>query len=216
MSAPFGIMRGVTRDDRAHAQELLECVMVTEVNVIASGARRQSIGRAGEGHELSEQGQVEVVIRYRDVEKTIRGKPEEVFRGVFQFLSETIPALDVVSRITLTVNFADFLREAAGVFAVTPEGVVVLTPLEALTDRELVMLYLIRAKVAFETGKSEMETVLASDLISFTGKGSGTVAGRLSELSGEGLVERIGKGEYRVTTFGLHRFRQDMLPKLKG
>ena len=165
---------------------------------------------------MSEQGQVEVVIRYRDVEKTIRGKPEEAFRGVFQFLSEIIPALDVVSRITLTVNFADFLREAAGVFAVTPEGVVVLTPLEALTDRELVMLYLIRAKVAFETGKSERETVLASDLISFTGKGSGTVAGRLSELSGEGLVERIGKGEYRVTTFGLHRFRQDMLPKLKG
>ena len=191
-------------------------MMVTEVNVIARGARRQSIGRAGEGHEVSEQGQVEVVIRYRDVEKTIRGRPEEVFRGVFQFLSETIPALDVVSRITLTVNFADFLREAAGIFAVTPEGVVVLTPLEALTDRELVMLYLIRAKVAFETGKSEKETLLASDLISFTGKGSGTVAGRLSELSGEGLVERTGKGEYRVTTFGLHRFRQDMLPKLKG
>jgi hypothetical protein len=190
--------------------------MITEVNVIASGARRHLIGQAGEGHEVSEQGQVEVVIRYRDVEKTIRGSPEEVFRGVFQFLSETIPALDVVSRITLTVNFADFLREAAGVFAVTPEGVVILTPLEALTDRELVMLNLVRAKVAFETGRSEKETLLASDLISFTGKGSGTVAGRLSELSGEGLVERTGKGEYRVTTFGLHRFRQDVLPKLKG
>ena len=191
-------------------------MIVTEVNVIASGARRQSIGRAGEGHKVSEQGQVEVVIRYRDVEKTIKGKPEEVFRGVFQFLSEIIPALDVVSRITLTVNFADFLREAAGVFAVTPEGIVILTPLEALTDRELVMLNLVRAKVAFETGRSEKETLLASDLISFTGKGSGTVAGRLSELSGEGLVERTGKGEYRVTTFGLHRFRQDVLPKLKS
>jgi hypothetical protein len=209
-------MRGVTLDDRAHAEELLECVMITEVNVIASGARWHLIGQAGEGHEVSEQGQVEVAIRYRDVEKTIRGSPEDVFRGVFQFLSEIIPALDVVSRITLTVNFADFLREAAGVFAVTPEGVVVLTPLEALTDRELVMLNLVRAKVAFETGRSEKETLLASDLISFTGKGSGTVAGRLSELSGEGLVERTGKGEYRVTTFGLHRFRQDVLPKLKG
>jgi hypothetical protein len=165
---------------------------------------------------MSEQAQVEATIRYRDVEKTIRGNPDEVFRGVFQFLSETIPSLDVVSRITLTVNFADFLKEAAGVFAVTPEGVVVLTPPEALTDRELVMLYLVRAKVSFETGRSEKETLLASDLISFTGKGSGTVAGRLSELSGEGLVERTGKGEYRVTTFGLHRFRRDVLPKLKG
>lgn len=165
---------------------------------------------------MTEQPQVEVTIRYRDVEKTIRGSPEDVFRDVFRFLCETIPTLDTVSKITLTVNFADFLRETAGVFAVTPEGVVVLTPLEALTDRELVMLNLVKAKVAFETGKSEKETLLASDLISLTGKGSGTVAGRLSELSGEGLVERIGKGEYRVTTFGLHRFRQDILPKLKG
>lgn len=165
---------------------------------------------------MSEQTTIEVVIRYRDVEKTIKGSPEDVFRGVFQFLSETIPSLAVVSKITLTVNFADFLNDAAGVFAVTPEGVVILTPLETLTDRELVLLYLVRAKIGFETGRSEKETLLASDLISFTGKGSGTVAGRLSELSGEGLVERTGKGEYRVTTFGLHRFRQDVLPKVKG
>ena len=165
---------------------------------------------------MSDQTQVEVTIRYRDVEKTIKGNPEEVFRGVFLFLSQTIPALEIVSRITLTVDFADFLKEAAGVFAVTPEGVVVLTPLEALTDRELVLLYLVRGKIAHETGKSEKETLLASDLISFTGKGSGTVAGRLSELSGEGLVERTGKGEYRVTTFGLHHFRNDVLPKLKS
>jgi len=165
---------------------------------------------------MSQDDQVEVTVRYRDLEKTIRGSPDEVFRGVFRFLSETIPALDVVSRVTLSVDFADFLKEVAGVFAVTPEGVVVLTPPEALTDRELVLLYLVRAKVGFETGRSEKETLLASDLISFTGKGSGTVAGRLSELSGEGLVERTGKGEYRVTTFGLHRFRQDVLPKLKG
>jgi len=165
---------------------------------------------------LSKQDQIDVVIKYRELEKTIRGTPDQVFRDVFQFLSETIPALDIVSKVTLTVNFADFLKEAAGVFAVTPEGVVVLTPPEALTDRELVLLYLVRAKVGFETKRSDKETLLASDLISFTGKGSGTIAGRLSELSAEGLVERTGKGEYRVTTFGLHRFRQDVLPKLKG
>jgi len=181
---------------------------------VGRGSRRAT---DGEGWKpLSKQEQVEVIIRYRDVEKTIRGTPEQVFQDTFKFLSEVIPALDVVSKITLTVNFADFLKEAAGVFAVTPEGVVVLTPPEALTDRELVLLYLVRAKIAFETKRSEKETLLASDLISFTGKGSGTIAGRLSELSGEGVVERTGKGEYRVTTFGLHRFRQDVLPKLKG
>jgi hypothetical protein len=189
--------------------------MIREVNLI--GWRRDArLSRHRMASQMSDQTQVEVTIRYRDLEKTIKGNPDDVFRGVFQFLSETIPAFDIVSKVTLAVNFAEFLKEAAGVFAVTPEGVVVLTPPEALTDRELVLLYLVRAKVAFETGRSDKETLLASDLISFTGKGSGTVAGRLSELSGEGLVERIGKGEYRVTTFGLHRFQRDVLPKLKG
>ena len=139
-----------------------------------------------------------------------------MFKDTFKFLSEAIPALDIISKITLTIDFADFLKEAADVFAVTPEGVVVLAPAEVLTDRELVLLYLVRTRIAFETKKSENETLLASDLISLTGKGSGTIAGRLSELTGEGLVERTGKGEYRVTTFGLHRFRQDVLPKLKS
>ncbi len=215
MSGPLVILRGVTPADQAHTQELLECKMITEVNVMTWRGRPRT-ETDDKANRMSDQTQVEVTIRYRDLEKTIKGSPDDVFRGVFQFLSETIPAFDIVSRVTLTVNFADFLKEAAGVFAVTPEGVVVLTPPEALTDRELVLLYLVRAKVAFETGRSDKETLLASDLISFTGKGSGTMAGRLSELSGEGLVERIGKGEYRVTTFGLHRFRRDVLPKLKG
>lgn len=215
MSGPLVILQGVTPADQAHTQELLECKMITEVNVMTWRGRPRT-ETDDKANRMSDQTQVEVTIRYRDLEKTIKGSPDDVFRGVFQFLSETIPAFDIVSRVTLTVNFADFLKEAAGVFAVTPEGVVVLTPPEALTDRELVLLYLVRAKVAFETGRSDKETLLASDLISFTGKGSGTMAGRLSELSGEGLVERIGKGEYRVTTFGLHRFRRDVLPKLKG
>lgn len=215
MSGPLVILQGVTPADQAHTQELLECKMITEVNVMTWRGRPRT-ETDDKANRMSDQTQVEVTIRYRDLEKTIKGSPDDAFRGVFQFLSETIPAFDIVSRVTLTVNFADFLKEAAGVFAVTPEGVVVLTPPEALTDRELVLLYLVRAKVAFETGRSDKETLLASDLISFTGKGSGTMAGRLSELSGEGLVERIGKGEYRVTTFGLHRFRRDVLPKLKG
>jgi hypothetical protein len=205
-------MQGVTRLEGAHGQELLECKIILEVKLIAHNSLRCQAG----AEDMTSQDEVEVTIRYRDVQNTVKGNPDQVFRAVFQFLAENIPAYDVVSKITLVVDFADFLKETAGVFAVTPEGVVVLTPPEALTDRELVLLYLVRAKIGFETGRSEKETLLASDLVSLTGKGSGTVAGRLSELSGEGLVERTGKGEYRVTTFGLHRFRQDVLPKLKG
>jgi len=55
-----------------------------------------------------------------------------------------------------------------------------------------------------------------ADLIVATKKSAGTVAGRLSELCGESLAERKGKGEYRVTTLGMHLFREQVLPKLKA
>jgi hypothetical protein len=64
-------------------------------------------------------------------------------------------------------------------------------------------------------GKSENDLVQSASLIAATKKTSGTVAGRLSELCGETLAERKGKGEYRATTLGLHVFREQILPKLK-
>jgi len=64
-------------------------------------------------------------------------------------------------------------------------------------------------------GKSDKDYVQSADLIAATKRTSGTVAGRLSELCGENLAERKGKGEYRATTLGLHIFREQILPKLK-
>ncbi len=97
----------------------------------------------------------------------------------------------------------------------TPEGVVVTAPVDQLADRELLLLHLAKASIAHMLGKSEKDLVQSSDLISQTKKSAGTVAGRLSELCGETLAERKGKGEYRVTTLGLHIFREQVLPKLK-
>lgn len=96
----------------------------------------------------------------------------------------------------------------------TPEGVVVTAPVDQLADRELLLLHLAKASIAHMLGKSEKDLVQSSDLISQTKKSAGTVAGRLSELCGETLGKK-GKGEYRVTTLGLHIFREQVLPKLK-
>jgi hypothetical protein len=64
-------------------------------------------------------------------------------------------------------------------------------------------------------GKTDKDFVQSADLIASSKKTAGTVAGRLSELCGESLAERKGKGEYRATTLGLHIFRTQILPKLK-
>lgn len=166
--------------------------------------------------ELTSIGQpLEVTIKYGTLEKKITGPPDQVAKEVFSFLTKVIPELELASHLALSVDLNDLAKACEGVLAVTPEGVVVIVPIEGLADRELVLLHLAKARIAQMLGKVEKDYVQSADLIAATKKTAGTVAGRLSELCAESLAERKGKGEYRATTLGLHIFREQVLPKLK-
>jgi len=166
--------------------------------------------------QLSTIGQpLEVTIKYGTLEKKIIGSPDQVARQVNAFLLTVIPELDLASHLALSVDVNELAQACQGVLAVTPEGIVTTVPTENLADRELVLLNLAKARIAQMLGKLDNDLVQSSELIAATKKTAGTVAGRLSELCGESLVERKGKGEYRATTLGLHIFREQILPKLK-
>lgn len=158
---------------------------------------------------------LEVIIKYGTLEKKISGPPHQVAEEVFSFLTKAIPELELASHLALSIDLNELAKACEGVLAVTPEGVVVIVPVEDLADRELVLLHLAKARIAQMLGKSEKDYVQSAELIAATKKTAGTVAGRLSELCAESLAERKGKGEYRATTLGLHIFREQVLRKLK-
>jgi len=159
---------------------------------------------------------LEVIIKYGTLEKKITGQPDQVAQEVLSFLNKAIPQLELASHLSLSVDIKELAKACEGILAVTPEGVVVTVPIDQLADRELLLLHLAKARIAQMLGKSDKDLVQSTDLITATKKTAGTVAGRLSELCGESLAERRGKGEYRVTTLGLHLFREQVLPKLKS
>lgn len=157
---------------------------------------------------------IEVTIKVGAVEKHLTGDVDQVMRELYKFFSELYPKLELVSRLTLTVDAEEFLKACAGIFAVTPEGIVVTSSTDSLADKELLLLHLAKARFAHITNKGDRDTLLISDLINATKGKAGTVAGRLSEMVFEGAVERIGKGEYRVTTYGLDAFQRNVITKL--
>ena len=163
---------------------------------------------------MSEDRNLEVSIKYKDLEKRIKGNANEVIRESISFISENIPKLEFISKLTLTVDEEKILSSCSKIMKVTPEGVVIVIPTEHLTDRELILLHLSKAHFGFMTKRLESDRVLIGDLIAYTRKTAGTVAGRISEMCTEGLVERVGKGEYRITTYGLDFFVQNVLSKL--
>ena len=157
-----------------------------------------------------------MTIRYGSVEKKITGVSEDVAKAVLSFLTSVIPQLELASQLVLSADLSKLAKACEGIVAVTPEGVVVTVPTEGLADRELLLLHLVMAKIAEMTSKSKNDTVQTSELIAAMKRSSGTVAGRLSELCTEKLTERKGKGEYHITTLGLHLFQEQVLPKLKN
>ncbi len=164
----------------------------------------------------NEEMSLELSVRYKDMEVRFKGEPDDVIRSFLSFMSKVLPAYELASRLTLTIDLERLLKSVEGLIAFTPEGPVITVPREKLGgERDIILLHLVKTYIGYETGRTEKDYLTTSEIISSTGGKSGTVAARLSELTSLGWVERIERGEYRITTLGVESFLDEILPRVK-
>ena len=163
-----------------------------------------------------EDNKVEILVKFRGMEVKFNGAPNEVTRAFLDFMGKMLPSFEIVNRLVLTVELEKLLRDLEGIIAITPEGVILTIPRESIGDREAVLLHLLKANVGFQLGKQDSDSLSIADILTKTGGKPSTTAARLSELVDLGWVERVGRGEYRITTFGIKSFQETALPKLTG
>jgi hypothetical protein len=157
-----------------------------------------------------------VSIKYGSLESTCEGSADEVLKFVFNFIKDVYPNYEIVSGLTLTVDLERLLRGLKGIIAFLPKGQpVIQKATDDLTDSELILTYLVAAYAGNQIGMAENDNLSMANLLDKTGKSAGTVAGRLSELASELYVERVGRGKYRVTAYGIKEFMEEVLPKLE-
>jgi len=159
-------------------------------------------------------GTIEVTVRHQGIETRIIGTPDGVIRELLAHFSKIHPSLELTAKLILTTDSEEFLQSCTGILAIAPEGVAILRNTDSLRDKELIMLHLAGAKLAHLLAKKETDTVALDEITKTTGRSTGTVAGRLSELCTEQLVERVGKGSYRLTTMGARTVVKTLMPKL--
>jgi len=58
----------------------------------------------------SVEGNLELTVRYRNLEARFAGKPDEVIRALLNFISRVLPAYDLAAQLTLSVDIEDLLR----------------------------------------------------------------------------------------------------------
>src|SRR3989442_4328238 len=83
---------------------------------------------------------IEVILRHSGVENRIIGSPETVLRELLTYFSKIYPSIELVSKLVLSVDMAEFLQSCTGGLAVSPEGLVGPNDLKDRQGKELMMI----------------------------------------------------------------------------
>ena len=139
-----------------------------------------------------------------------------VMRSLHEFVSKVIPDVDLARAITANYSLNEIIQMFKDYVRITPEGPRVWAGERKLSDREVILLQLVAARAANQTGKVASDAMGVSEIEAATGLYPKTISSRLSELTKQGQVERSGSeggGRYRITTVGVHRVHEQLARK---
>ena len=155
-------------------------------------------------------------MKYRGMEIKFSGSPDEVLRSFLDFFNKVLPSYSLISNLTLSTDLEQLLRDLEGIVAITPEGIIVTVPKEDIVEREALLLHLVRVFIGYKLGNYDKDSISISELLTVSGGKPSSIAARLSEMVNLNWVERVGRGQYRITTYGIKSFQETVLPKFSG
>jgi len=157
-------------------------------------------------------------VSYGDTNVEFSGSPEVVMRSLHEFVSKVIPNMDLARAISVNYSLNDLIQLFKEYVRETPEGPRVWTQDKKLSDRDVIMLQLVAARIASLSGKSASDAMGVADIESATGLYAKTISSRLSELTKSAHVERVDSdqgGKYRITTVGTNRLGEQLSKKFR-
>ncbi len=169
---------------------------------------------------------VNVSVQYEDIKVQFSGEPENVLLSVITFLSKNIPEIRLAQKIFLNYSISELIDMYSPIIKITPEGPKVLYNLDDMqskkfSDKEIVMLYLLGSKIAFELGQISEKSFPISDIQSSTNLNPKSISSRLSELVKSGYVSKSINKEtqtestgYSITTTGINWLNNVVAKKL--
>ena len=168
--------------------------------------------------DLSSERELRVSATYGEERVEFSGPPEVVMRSLHEYVSKWIPNMDLARIISVNYSLNDLIQMFKDYVRVTPEGPRVWTQERKLSDRDVILLQLVAARIASLSGKSASDAMGVSEIEAATGLYPKTISSRLSELTKSANVERAGSdqgGKYRITTMGTSRLGEQLSKKFR-
>lgn len=153
-----------------------------------------------------------VQVQLGDLRAEAEGSPEEVMRFVSSFIGKHVPAYGLAQRLVSGPDLAqlvDALQDYIGFSE--GEGFYIRPTIRVLSNLDRILLFLAKRKLENLMGRSQRSSASVPELTESLGLNAKTITARLAELTRHGLVQRVERGEYQVTTAGL----EELLLRLK-
>jgi len=133
----------------------------------------------------------------------LEGDPDTVTRGLLTQLAQVYPTLEMARRLTFVPDLAKLTEALTGIIEFTPEGV--LLNRRELSAEQAILICLLGGYVGYRLGKGASDCMSASVLSKVSGKALKTISNQIALMVDEGLVERVGRSEYRIISLGIKR-----------
>ncbi len=166
---------------------------------------------------MTEKGNIEVHIKYKDVDKTFTApSPEQGWLFLEKFFHDFIPSFEIANKLWLDIDVSALARNLAGIVAFSPEGSNLMLPKGKLTDNETLILWLVASYIGHKLGKLQFDSLTKEELQMKLGKSGKITSTRLGELIKNNTIARSDEVRYKITTFGVTQLQRDILPKIRA
>ncbi|MGB9659953.1 MAG: hypothetical protein ACPLY9_05500 [Nitrososphaerales archaeon] len=163
-----------------------------------------------------EQKILNVTITYGELKAEFNGDPRSVLSSLNEFLTKHIPSIDLASKVTINYSLNDLISMFGDYVKITPEGPRVWMGEQKLSDKGILGLQLVAAKINYESGKVAIPSLTLNEIRSATGLNPKSISSRMSEMLKWGYVDKETSEEgvrYKITTQGINWLNQMLMKK---
>jgi hypothetical protein len=143
------------------------------------------------------------------------GDADTVLKEVTAFIAKVFPAFEPLSKIMFTPDYMAMLTDLSSLVNIGPNGEIILVR-SGLSADQAIGLTLLGSQIASKIGKKQSDDMSVEELASSIRKTSKTVRNTVVEMCKASLVERTGRGTYRITTIGMKELLDDMKAMLES
>lgn len=149
-------------------------------------------------------------VEYEGLRETFEGDIDEVFKALLRLLYRIYPQLEIASKLIWTPDLKHLTEKLPEYCKLTPEGdFIIVKPLPSAEQSILLILTL--AYLSYKLEKRDEESVESREIAKAVNKAEKTVRNTLTELTKSNAVERVDKGRYRITSYGLKKVEEILM-----